>query len=367
MSARGLARALRALPMLLLFGVLLAAIVHQALGILAAFSIGSDLTIPLRAAERWASGQTPYVAAEFLNLPPKPLPFLYPPYVLPVLVPLLELPRALVLGAWELACLAGALVALDRFAIPRRWWPFALAWTPLAEVVWNGNLHVLLLAAFACAFWERPVRPWQLRPRGEEPPAVGVRHGFLAAAIAAVKISQVQPWVLAARRNWRAAVAGGAVLGVLALLTVPLTGVAIYVDWLHQLQRAADPAWHSIGWPLAEYLPQPLPLAITLGSIPAVWLLRRRDAAVWTGLLVIVAAPTILNYSWIFAMPAMLRVRREIALLVALGWTTYAPGPSWAAFALLAATLLASYRVPWLAAPASGVPSGPRPDLVPAT
>ena len=361
----GLGRALGRASQVVLLGVLLAAIVHQAAGIVAAFAVGTDLTIPLRAAERWASGQPAYLASDFLNLPPKPLPFLYPPYVLPFLVPLLQLPRPLVIGAWELLCIGAALVVLDRFAIPRRWWPLALAWTPLAEAIWNGNLHVILLAAFACAFWQRAgARPWTPQPRDLATRDHAARTGLLATAVGVVKVSQVQAWVLVARRNWRAAVLGAALLGAVVLATVPFTGLSIYVDWLHQVQRAANPAWHSIGWPLAEYLPEPLPLAITLASIPAVALLPRRDAAVWTGLLMIVASPTILNYSWIFALPAMLRVRRDVALVVAFGWTTYQPGLSWAAFALLAGTLLASYRFP-VFAPSGEAPAAhaSRPDL----
>ena len=331
--------------------ILLAAVLHQAAGIVAAFSVGTDLTIPLRAAQRWVAGQPPYLASDFLNLPPKPLPFLYPPYVLPFLVPLLQLPRDVVIGTWELVCLGAAMVTLDRFAIPRRWWPLALAWTPLAEAIWNGNLHVILLAAFACAFWQRSgTRPWTPEPRDLEAQDHAGRTGVLAAAVGIVKVSQVQPWVLEARHNWRGAVLGAALFGGIALATLPCTGLSVYADWLHQLQRAANPAWRSIGWPLAEYLPEPLPLVITLGSIPVVALLPRRDAAVWTGLLMIAASATILNYSWIFAMPAMLRVRREVALVVAFGWTTYQPGVSWAAFALLALTLLASYRYPALGA-----------------
>ncbi len=359
-----LRRALAQLPAILILGLLSAAIVHQAIGIARAFSVGSDLTIPLLAAQRWTQGQPAYLASAFLNLPPKPLPFLYPPYLLPFLVPLLHVPRPVVLALWELVCLLAALATLHRFAIPRRWWPFAIAWTPLAEAIWNGNFHVLLLAAFACAFWQRPgAQAWAPKPRRIDAEPGSLRLGLLATAVGAVKVAQVHAWVLMARWNWRAAAAGAAVFALIVLATLPLTGLSIYVDWLHQLQRAANPAWRSIGWPLAEYLPEPVPLAITLASVPTVALLPKRDGAAWAGLLMIAASATILNYSWIFALPAMLRVRREVALLVALGWTTYQPGLSWAAFVLLASSLLASYRFSALSTQVStGALTVPGPD-----
>ena len=45
---------------------------------------GVDLEIPLRAAARWAAGGEPYLASSFqLDFGPE-LPFLYPPFLLPL-------------------------------------------------------------------------------------------------------------------------------------------------------------------------------------------------------------------------------------------------------------------------------------------
>src|SRR5688572_33406077 len=57
------------------------------------YPYGVDLEIPLRAAARWSSGGEPYLAGAFEVTAGPELPFLYPPFLLPFLTPLLEAPR----------------------------------------------------------------------------------------------------------------------------------------------------------------------------------------------------------------------------------------------------------------------------------
>ena len=319
--------------------------------IVSRFPAGVDLDIPLRAAQRWIAGQPPYLAAASSAASGHDLPFLYPPYVLPIVAPLLALPRPVVLALWDMTCGLVALVALDRLAVPRRWWPAFLIWPPFTEPIWNGNIQVVLFAAYAIAFWRtRGPEDWRPLARSPDPTGLGARSGLMATFVGAVKASQVHAWLLCARWDRRGAAIGASTLLVIAALTLPLTGVGLYRDWLDQAARAANPAGDALGWPLVQYLPPPWPVAVIVGSLLAVLFLPKRDAAVWTGMLLVLGSPSVHEFSWLLCVPAMLRIRREAALLVALAWATYQPQIEWAAFAFLAGCLLASYRVPGLTA-----------------
>src|SRR3954454_12925194 len=59
-----------------------------------------DLEIPYRAAQRWLVGGDPYLASAFASAPGPTQPFLYPPYVLVGVAPLLFVPKALVQLGW---------------------------------------------------------------------------------------------------------------------------------------------------------------------------------------------------------------------------------------------------------------------------
>jgi hypothetical protein len=67
---------------------------------------------------------------------------------------------------------------------------------------------------------------------------------------------------------------------------------------------------------------------------------------------VIVAAPNVHTYYFLFMLPAMLMVRREVALVAAALVATYWPGLDWVAVALIAATLAGSSFQPRFLEPA---------------
>ena len=332
---------------------------------------GADLEIPLRAARRWLDGGQPYLAQAFTVGPGYDLPYLYPPYYLPLVAPLLWLPRELVTVGWFGACFAAAAFACRRLAIPARWWPLLLIWPPFAEGLLGGNVQVLLFAAFTALLWKDPggtllssptaTTPFQ--PIPHDPASAGRPagvDGLLGAVIGALKASQIHPWLFLARRRWRAAALGaGAVVG-LALVTLPLTGVQLWSDWLAQLGRANDPNWELGGAALTRYLPQPLGLAITAGSILAVFVVPTHRAGAWVGLLTVIGSPSLRVFGLLFLLPAMLTIRREISLVAALLVATYTLEGWWLAIAMVGAALLASERWAWVREPAPGATtSGP--------
>ena len=168
--------------------------------------IGIDLIIPLRAAERWLDGGVIYVPDGFTDPEAQP-PFLYPPFVLPFIAPLTFLPEVAFRWAWVAGMMAigwGSYRWLGLGMVPA---VLALLWIPMAEGIWTGNIGVVLSAAFLVAFWHRSTGGTPAIPRDLDDAAqAGPGVGLLAAALAAVKPSQVHAWLMILRHQRRSAV-----------------------------------------------------------------------------------------------------------------------------------------------------------------
>jgi hypothetical protein len=298
--------------------------------------LGVDLLIPLQAADRWAAGGQPYLASAFEASVGHDYPFLYPPFTLPFWAALAALPRVPLTIAWVLLGLGAAVLAARRLGL-RGPLVLALVWPPFSEGIWNGNVEIVLFLCFVAA--------WTASPFSE---------GLGTGLIAAIKPSQVQPWLLSFRRHARAAIAAAAILGAIALATVPITGLAIYGDWLTQVQAAADPNWWGQDAALSRFVGSQIAFMIAIGSMLLVLVLPRLVAAdrapAWTGLLLLPAQLNLHIYYWLFLLPAMLRIREEIALLGALLIAAYVTPIPWLGYGLVLIAWIGRERVPWLAA-----------------
>lgn len=315
--------------------------------VLARYAVGIDVEIPLRAAQRWIGGGQPYLPESFLAPPGPDLPFLYPPFVLPFIAPLLVVPRWLIAIVWAGIELAVAASSCRRLAIPWRWVPLVLCWPPFAEGLLGGNIQVVLFGAFVGLLFGRPGRGRDFRPtevdlRGSDRPAV--TEGLLGAANGALKATQVHPWFVLLRDRPRAAIAGAVAVVAVVLVTLPFTGLALWFDWIAQAARASDPGWRQIGVALTQYLPPPLPLVVLALSVMAAPFLPRRHRAAWLGVLMVLATPTLRVYGLLFLLPGMLVIRMELALLAALAISTYTYGGTWIAIALVVLPLAFSLR-----------------------
>ena len=131
------------------------------------------------------------------------------------------------------------------------------------------------------------------------------RTGFLAAAVASVKVSQLQAWLAVLRRSPRSAFAGGDPWVALVVVTLPLVGVALYGEWLDQVRRASDPTWPAMGPSLLAYLPGVVFLALTLGSFALALGCAGPETAAWLGLLMLIVTPNMHDSSAIFVLPAL--------------------------------------------------------------
>jgi hypothetical protein len=331
-------RLLRA-GLLAMTGVVVAMAVRD---LLAGYPIGVDAEIPLRAADRWMAGGQPYLASSFQAPPGPELPFLYPPFLLPLLGPLALLPRAAVIGGWMLVGFVVAAWTCRRLAIPWPWVPLVLLWPPYFEGLLGGNLQVLLFAVFVGFLFEAPRVHRAFHPV-ERDLAASSRpawvDGLLAAVNGAIKPSQAQPWFLAVRRRPVAAGAGAMIVIALVVATLPITGGSIWFDWLSQLSRAADPAWPLRGAGLAAGLPSIVGVSLAAVTMAAAMALPRRSAAAWLGILMILGNPSLRMFGLLTLLPGMLTIRREIALIAALSVASYSFQGIWLGVLVVALAL----------------------------
>jgi len=311
-----------------------------------------DVEVPLRAAERWLIGGQPYLPSAFEAPPGYDVPFLYPPFVLPFVAPLTVLPREIVFFAWLALCVATALWIVRRLGAPWPVAPFLLLWPPFAEAILGGNVQLLLVGAFVALFFGRPARPWTPATRD---PAIADRpalaDGILGAAIPAFKISQPHAWVALLRRRPRAALAGLGFFATLAVATLPLVGLDSWVAWVDQLRRAADPTWPLAGASLTAGMPTYVVLGVVIVTAGLCLVVPLARLGAWTGILTVVGAPSLRVFGVLFALPAMLTIRRELALLAAAAIASYTLQGLWLGLFLVLGILLAAERYPALREP----------------
>lgn len=293
---------------------------------------GVDLRIPLAAAERWLDGGRPYLASAF-RASGENLPYLYPPWVLPFVAPLTFLPQTPLLIAWSVAT---ALAGLGILRLLGLGWLSAvfLLWPPFAQGIWSGNVQVAIVFLFILGSY-----------------ATGVSSGVLTAVVAAIKPAQPHAWLALLGRRPRWAIIGGLAVAVVLAATIVLAHPHLYRQWIGQIGRAAT-ARSTVGLAITRTAGPVGVTAITLISFPIAYLLGRRlqpDRLVaWLGLLLLPAQANLHTYYWLFMLPAMVRIRTEVALACALLIAVGRYEWQWASFALVALALAAAERWPWL-------------------
>lgn len=302
---------------------------------------GIDLRIPLQAAERWLEGGRPYLGEAFLPGSEIP-PFLYPPYALVLFAPLTNIPETTVQILWFMVSVAVSVAACRRLGIPSGLIPLVLLWPPFTEAFVGGNIQTAIFAAFVFLLVDRELTASE---RDVVPPAGPRRtlgRGLLAAATSFLKVSQPHAIAYLIRREpVVAVVAVGAIL-LLAVATLPMTGLALWSAWLDQLARASDPAWTIGGSSVAKLLPAGLSTAFIVGCLVAALLVPRRMAAEWVGVLLVLGSPGLRTYYLLFLIPAMLRIRREVALVAAFCLATYTQQGWWLGIAIVVISLIAT-------------------------
>ena len=302
------------------------------LKVLLFFPFGGDLEIPLRAADRWLAGDSPYLTDSFAVDWGVGLPFLYPPYLLPFVAPFTALPRTLVLVGWVILCAAASWLALRRLGVNPLLRPFVMCWPPFAEAIWLGNVQALSLYALLVAVAPGD-RPSSGRPR------MFIRAAS-AAAMAMAKPPQIHALLWVARRDPMAALRAVVLAGSMIAAALLVTGTGIYGEWLGQVSRAVDPSWPLAGASLATFIGREAGLIVGASSMLAVLAAGPRLGPASLGLFVLVAAPNLHGHYWILALPAILRAPRLVGASSAALIATLHPTLCWIGFGLVAAALM---------------------------
>lgn len=308
---------------------------------------GIDLDIPIAASERWLRGEEIYSERYLALTRGAELPYLYPPYLLPIFALLGAIPSGLLHVGWAAGLAGAAIAALRRLGIPWLWVIPTLLWPPILEGIWVGNVQLLAFACFVYALWERPEGAWQPRSRSLGDPARNLYRPALAAiGVGAAKASQVHVWLAYLRERPRvAAMALTTFLGAV-LVTLPVVPVEHWAAWLEQAQRAADPAWQHVGAAVSRYVGlegSAIVAAITLVLAVTV---KGDDKPYWLGPTMIVSAANVHAHAWIYLLPAMVVVRHEISLLAAVFTSAYVFDWYWLSWVVVIGTLIASRRFP---------------------
>ena len=321
---------------------------------------GIDVMIPLAAAERWMAGGVAYLPDGFTDPSVLP-PFLYPPFVLPILTPLTALPMDLVRLLGPVLALALALAVCRRLAIGWAVVPFVLLWEPMFGAVWGGNVQILLFAAFVATFWLAPTRH-DLQPQPREldaPGALTPRIGWYAATVASVKATQLQAWLAVACDGPRGRPSWASFRGSSSRWSrCPFVGLGTYLDWVGQLADAFDPTWPAMGpvrcfrvrtWDHRRRADDRLVRRRGLG--------RGRDTGAWIGLMMLVVAPNMHDFQGMSA-PGDAADPSRVPILAAVLTATATAEGWWLGIGVVVGVMLAGLRWPVAYEPI-GPPAGP--------
>jgi hypothetical protein len=268
-----------------------------------------DAGLYLVAGGQFARGTVPYITAPMTSRMADltMLPYLYPPFTLPFFAALSKLPHVLGIAIIVGLCVAAVVVGLRLLGTQWRFMPLLLAWPPLAIGMQVGNV--------ACIAFFLLAATWRY---GAAAPLTGV---FKAQS------GVVALWLVRERR-WRSLVIGCAAIAGLILVTLPLTGVVIYGDWIRGLgyfQASTVKLPDIKGMALQRYLPATVAVAVAIGAVVIGLLARGRQGLARLGIAAIVASPTLYVHGLALALPGILMLDSAavwgvLAVSVWVGW-----------------------------------------------
>jgi hypothetical protein len=295
-----------------------------------------DLKLYLDAGATWLDGRAVYLREPLTSMPSDPtqLPFVYPPFLLPVFAALSRLPSVVAIAIWESLAIAAVILALRLLGVRRAWIPLMFLWPPIIVGLSVGNAA----------------------PFGFLGLAAGWRWGAALVLGGVFKIQAAIPslWLLREHR-WRPFLLGCAAIAVLVLLTLPLTGFAVYLDWLRGLAAFQETLRRfpgEKGSALQRYLPEALAIALAvLAGIVAVLASGRMGLSRF-GIVALVASPTLYIHGFTFLLPAALWLDAA-SLWLMLGLTPIGWG-AWVATAAIGIALVVGL---------TRAASAPRPSL----
>jgi hypothetical protein len=269
-----------------------------------------DLRLYLDAGAAFLAGHSPYTTDVLQAYPADlgDLPFLYAPPTLPLFGALSALPISLVGAAWLAASAAAVVVALRAFGLSWAWAAISLAWFPIEQAVYTGNVAAPSLLILALA----PALP-SILPVG---------------AILKPQNAILALWLMR-QRYWRSLAWGLGAVAALVALTLPITGISLWQEWLRGLlaYQGSEQNFRSLyGVGLAKYLPLPIFIAIAAAATLLALRATGRIGLARLGLASVIASPSLWSHGFMFAIPAFLSLRAPWLWLVA-GLLSIGPFP----------------------------------------
>lgn len=284
-----------------------------------------DLQVYLAAGHHALSHQPVYLLAPLAALPSSAAKdfFLYPPPLIPFFEVLAKLPFGLVSVLWLAGLVAAAFVAFRLLGLTWRWSLLLLAFPPLLKGFESGNVASVLFLAVAAGYRFGP--------------------GLVAGTL--FKVQSVIPlaWLVREQR-WRDLVTGGVLVAAICVVSLPLTGIVAWHDWLAGLgYRAQSQGALPIlyGASIARALPSVVFGAVAVAAVAAIFLLRGRRGLAASGIATIVASPTLWPHGFVMAIPALLGAPAAAIVWAGFGFGTLDSLGPWIFTVLAGAMLLA--------------------------
>jgi hypothetical protein len=233
-----------------------------------------DLLLYLDAGATALHGASPYMRAPVLPPVGVDLPFVYPPLTIPLFELLAAIPQPVAEAIWVGASIAAVVAGLWLLGVRGRWLLALLAWPPLALGIAVGNVASFIFFLYVAGF----------------------RVGAALFLSGLFKPQSTIPalWLLREGR-WRQIATGIAIVVVLALIALPLTGLNAWLDWLSGLRYfqdsfAASPSMQGLSFP--RWLGA-LALVVTAAAIGFALVGRGRNGLARFGIAGIVSSPTL--------------------------------------------------------------------------
>lgn len=235
-----------------------------------------DVHLYLEAGARALTSGSPYTMAPLTSsVPMDHLPFVYPPFTIPLFEILAAIPEPLALALWEAASVLAVVAAFWLLGVRGRWLVVLLAWPAPAVGIAVGNV-----ASFTFLLY-----------------ALGFRFGVPLVLSGIFKFQSAIPslWLVRERR-WREIATGIGVIAVLCLLSVPIVGVQTWFDWpgaLRSFQGTLQDLPSAYGQAFQRSLGPVVALGVTVIAIGFAFLARGRAGLARFGFASVVGSPTL--------------------------------------------------------------------------
>ena len=235
-----------------------------------------DIHLYLGAGETALGGASPYLTAPLVSTADlEKLPFVYPPFTIPLFELLASIPRPIADAVWVGGSIAAVVAAFWLLGIRGRWLLVLLAWPAPAVGIAVGNVASYTFFLYV----------------------LGFRVGAALVLSSIFKIQSVIPvlWLVLERR-WRELAAGVAIIAVLAIVSVPIVGLETWTAWPNGLfyfqeTLAKFPVLRGVS--LVSRQGATVALGLTVVVVGFALLGRGRNGLARFGLASVVASPTL--------------------------------------------------------------------------